>query len=153
MEEGLAWSGLKLGAGETAVELGAAPGGAAFSLLERGVKVIGVDPAEIDKKVAAHPNGFTHLKKQALQVVPAEIAGAQWLFSDMNVAPEETLKAFEKLLHPGIKGGLLTLKLKDWAAAGEIPKWRSRIRAAGFQDVSIVQLFHNRMEVCSSFAR
>jgi hypothetical protein len=44
IEEAIATLGIPMLAGETAVEIGSAPGGAAFALLERGLKVCGVDP-------------------------------------------------------------------------------------------------------------
>src|SRR6185369_9674873 len=48
IEEAIRWSGLVPRAGETAVELGSAPGGASLALLERGLNVHGVDPGAMD---------------------------------------------------------------------------------------------------------
>ncbi|MFO0634461.1 MAG: SAM-dependent methyltransferase [Nannocystaceae bacterium] len=49
LEEALAWSRLPLREGDVVVEIGAAPGGAALALLQRGAEVaIGIDPARMD---------------------------------------------------------------------------------------------------------
>ena len=48
MAEALEWSAIPLARGEVCVELGCSPGGAAQALLERGLFVIGIDPAEVD---------------------------------------------------------------------------------------------------------
>jgi 23S rRNA (cytidine2498-2'-O)-methyltransferase len=53
IEEAIAWLGLPLAAGQTAVELGSAPGGAALALARRGIEVWGVDPAAMAPHVLA----------------------------------------------------------------------------------------------------
>jgi hypothetical protein len=51
LEEAIAWAGLPVGAGQVAVEIGAAPGGAAYALARRGVTVHAVDPGDLDPRV------------------------------------------------------------------------------------------------------
>ena len=55
MEEAIQWSGLPLAAGDECVEIGCAPGGASQALLDRGLFVTGIDPADVDPVVLAHP--------------------------------------------------------------------------------------------------
>ncbi len=64
MEEALAWSRLPVRPGELCVEIGTAPGGSSQALLNHGLHVIGIDPADIDPVVVAHPN-FEHWKMRA----------------------------------------------------------------------------------------
>lgn len=150
MQEALAWSGLPIKSGQTCVEIGCSPGGASQALLERDVKVIGVDPAEVDATVLAHPK-FTHIRKRGADVRRKEFRGVHWLAADMNVAPEYTLDTVEAIVtHEAVSiGGLLiTLKLLDWQLAEQLPKCLERVRSWGYHQVRARQLAHNRQEVC-----
>lgn len=150
MEEALRWSRLPLEAGQTVVELGAAPGGSCQALLRRGLAVTGVDPAEVDPLVLAHLR-FTHVRKRAAEVRRREFRGVRWLASDLNVAPGYTLDTVEAIVrHPqvNIRGLLLTLKLPDWELAEEVPNYLARIRSWGFRHVRARQLQYNHQEFC-----
>lgn len=150
MSESLEWSALPLARGDTCVELGCAPGGAAQRLLESGLQVIGVDPAEVDEVVLAHPS-FRHLQKRAGDVQRKEFAGAKWLFSDVNATPEYVLTAAEEIVTHGsssIRGMILTLKLTNWELAGELPEFVERVKSWGYRDVRLRQLAFNAQEVC-----
>lgn len=150
MAEALEWSGLPLERGQTVVELGCSPGGASQALLARGLKVIGIDPAEVDPVVDAEPR-FTHIRKRAADVRRREFRGVTWLAADMNVAPETTLEAVEAIVtHEAvnIRGLLLTLKLLEWGMADLLPEYLQRIRTWGYRDVRARQLTTNRQDVC-----
>jgi 23S rRNA (cytidine2498-2'-O)-methyltransferase len=47
LEEGLLWSKAPVQRGDTAIEIGSAPGGASYALLKRGLKVVGIDPGQM----------------------------------------------------------------------------------------------------------
>ncbi len=150
MQEALAWSGLPIKAGQTCVEVGCSPGGASQALLERDVKVIGIDPAEVDATVLANSR-FTHIRKRGADVRRKEFRGVQWLAADMNVAPEYTLDTVEAIVtheEVNIGGLLITLKLLDWRLADEVPQYLERVRRWGYHQVRARQLAHNRQEVC-----
>ncbi len=150
IEEALAWSGLPVQPGEQIVEIGCAPGGASQYLLQRGLRVIGIDPAEVDERLAAFPN-FTHIRKRGADLRRREFRGVDWLATDMNVAPQYTLDTVEAIVtHPtvAIRGLLLTLKLPDWQLATEIPNYLARVASWGYTDVRARQLVHNRQEIC-----
>jgi 23S rRNA (cytidine2498-2'-O)-methyltransferase len=150
MEEALAWSGLPLAAGDECVELGCAPGGASQALLDRGLFVTGIDPAEVDPAVVSHPR-FRHLRKRAKEVRRSEFVGVRWLAADMNLAPTYTLDAAEAIVkHPGvsIRGLILTLKLADWSLAEGLPEFAARVHGWGFRDVRMRQLASGGQEVC-----
>ncbi len=150
LAEALAWSALPLKRGDTAVEIGCAPGGASQALLARGLSVIGIDPADVDPRLLADPR-FTHLRKRGADVRRRELRNARWLVADMNVAPAYTLTTVGEIVtHPAVKisGLLLTLKLLDWALAAEVPHYLDQVRSWGFSRVAARQLSHNRQEIC-----
>jgi 23S rRNA (cytidine2498-2'-O)-methyltransferase len=150
MDEAIQWSALPLTAGDECVEIGCAPGGASQALLDRGLFVTGIDPADVDPAVLEHPR-FRHLKKRGKEVRRQEFLGVRWLAADMNIAPEATLDDIEPIVtHPGvtIRGMIITLKLSDWSAADQLPQLTERVRAWGFRDVRLRQLVTGGQEVC-----
>ena len=150
MEEGLRWSQLPIRIGDLVVEIGCAPGGSCQALLRRGLRVVGVDPAEVDERVTSDKN-FAHWRMRGSEVKRREFVGVRWLTADMNVTPQYTLDTVEAIVtHPevDIRGLLLTLKLSNWELADELPGFLSRIRSWGYEQVRARQLQHNRHEVC-----
>jgi 23S rRNA (cytidine2498-2'-O)-methyltransferase len=150
MAESLEWSQMPMKRGEVVAEIGSAPGGSCQALLDRGLTVIGVDPAEMDPAVLAHPN-FLHVRKRAKDAKRREFTPVRWLAADLNVAPTYTLDTVEGIItHPEvhIRGLLLTLKLPDMALVSEIPAYLERIRGWGYKYVRAHQLSHNRHEIC-----
>jgi 23S rRNA (cytidine2498-2'-O)-methyltransferase len=150
MAEALAWSDLPMSRGEHIIELGCAPGGASQALLDAGLYVTGVDPAEVDDVVLAHPR-FNHVRARVAKAPKRLFRGAHWLAADMNVAPKYTLDAVESVVKhkdAGIRGLVLTLKLAEWSLADELPSFVERVRGWGYKDVRLRQLAYNRQEVC-----
>lgn len=148
--EGLEWSRLPLKPGQVCAEIGCAPGGACQALLERGMHVIGIDPAQVAPVVAEHPQ-FVHIRKRGHEVRRGEFHAVRWLFADLNVAPNYALDTIESIVtHPTVhvRGLLLTLKLLEWTLADELPEFLERIKSWGFTSVRARQLQHNRQEVC-----
>jgi 23S rRNA (cytidine2498-2'-O)-methyltransferase len=150
MAEALEWSALPFDRGEMCVELGCSPGGAAQALLERGLLVIGIDPAEVDPGVSGHPN-FLHVRRRSTEVPKKEFARARWLAVDMNVPPSYTLDAVEDVVvnkTTSIRGLVLTLKLAEWSLAENLRDIVKRVQGWGYRDVRVRQLAFNRQEVC-----
>ena len=155
MAEAMVWSSLPMSRGDRVVELGCAPGGASQALLDAGLEVIGVDPAEVDESVLADPL-FTHVRSRSVETSRKVFRNVQWLAADMNVPPTFTLDAVEAVVkHPGIsiRGMLLTLKLPDLALVDELPKFVERVRSWGYLDVRLRQLAFNRQEICLAALR
>ncbi len=155
MTEALKWSRLPIRKGDLCAEIGSAPGGAAQALLQRGLHVLGIDPAEIEPSVLERPH-FTHIKKRGREVRRREFRGVRWLMADVNVAPKYTLDTVEQIVtHEDvhIRGVLLTLKLLDWKLADEIPLYLERIRSWGYEHVKARQLAFNRQEICVAALR
>lgn len=154
-EESIRWSRLPLRAGDHVVELGCAPGGSCQALLERGLRVTGVDPALIHPAVLAHPN-FEHVRKRGSDMKRSEFRDIDWLLADMNVAPAYTLDTVENIVtnrQVNIRGLILTLKLVQWKLAEEIPDYLFRIRTWGYKHLRARQLHHNRQEICVAASR
>jgi len=151
MEEALLWSQAPIQAGDCAVELGSAPGGACFSLLQRGLKVVGIDPAVMDPKVLKHP-GYTHISKPVATVWREELPpSVEWLILDMNVTPDVGLRAVERLyyrMQESLLGFILTIKLNQWKIAEELPHMIGWVKDMGMSRVRVKQLASNRQEVC-----
>ena len=155
LEEALAWSGAPVRAGDVAVELGSAPGGASYALLRRGVDVYGIDPAHMDPLVLGHrgPGGgrFVHLQRHMSQVQRADLPRAlHWVVMDVNCAPQVGLIAARRLAarpRHALLGVVLTLKLDDWRAVPRVPRLLASIAAMGMDEVRATQLPSNRMEL------
>lgn len=150
MDEAIRWSRMPLRAGDRCAEIGSAPGGSCQALLDRGLKVIGIDPAEMDQRVLDH-DSFKHLQKRAADIKRDVFSKVDWLFADANVAPQYTLDCVQDIVtHSSvqIRGMLLTLKLLEWKLADEIPAYLAKIRSWGYQDVRIRQLASQRQEIC-----
>lgn len=155
LQQGLAWSRLPVRPGQLVCELGSSPGGAAQALLERGLRVMGVDPGEMDPKVVAHPK-FRHIQRRSPNVPKALFHPATWLFADMNVTPTYTLDSVEEIVKlPAGKllGLLLTLKLSDWEMAEYLHKFVERVRGWGFDHIRTRQLQQHRQEVALTARR
>lgn len=152
IEEAIAWAQLPVAAGQIALEIGAAPGGAVLALANRGLVVWGVDTGELAPNVLAHPN-VTHLAKKVGAVrweeLPKKI---DWLLVDVNLAPQVALHEVARLmplLRESLRGAVITLKMNDWTFVAELPKLVERIREMGLPNVRLRHLPSNRREVCA----
>lgn len=152
IEEAIGWARLPVEAGQVALEIGAAPGGAVLALARRGLTVWGVDTGALAPDVLALP-GVHHLAKKVGAVrweeLPPKI---DWLLVDVNLAPQVALHEISRLmpkLRDTLRGAVITLKMNDWAFVAELPKLVARIRELGLPDVRLRHLPSNRREVCA----
>lgn len=148
--EAIAWSGFEMQPGELAVEVGSAPGGACGRLLEQGLRVVGIDPAEMDPSISEHPK-FEHIRARAGDLPRRTFRGAKWLLVDSNVKPEKTLTTVSNIVNhreSQFKGLLITMKLSDYARSADIAIWKDQVESWGVHEINIRQLARNRCEVC-----
>lgn len=152
IEEAIAWAELPVAAGQVALEIGAAPGGAVLALARRGLEVFAVDPGELAPAVRALP-GVHHVatKVGALrwEQLPPRV---DWLLVDVNLAPQVALHEIARLAPPlraTLRGAVITLKLNELAFVDELPALAARIAALGLPDVRLRHLPSNRREVCA----
>src|ERR1041385_2247404 len=86
LAEAFAWLGMSPEPGETCVDLGAAPGGWSFVLLERRARVVAVDPGRLRPDLMAR-RGLRYVQGSAFDFQPDE--PVDWLFCDMAWRPVE----------------------------------------------------------------
>ncbi len=155
IEEAIRWSGLVPKPGETAVEIGSAPGGASWALLERGLKVHGIDPGAMAPSVLLHPR-FTHHAMPAAEVPKGALPHHfQWLASDVNLAPMIALRYVERMValaHGGLRGAFITLKINDDGVFDALPRLQARIEKLGAREVRYTQLPSHRSEIVAIMA-
>lgn len=155
LEEALLWSGFRIRPDEVCAEIGSAPGGACQLLLEKGNRVLAIDPAEMDETIAGHEN-LVHIKKRGRDVRKKEFKDVRWLLVDLINAPTYTLDTIEEIVaneNTNVRGLLLTLKLTDWQLVETIPALMERVRKMGFGLVKARQLAFNRKEFCLAALR
>ena len=154
LEEAARFFDLKFTSKDIVVELGCAPGGVVLALLNRGVSVIGVDPAKMADVVmtsaiterSAAPTDrpwFFHSRKPAALTSKRDLGqGVTWFMSDMNQSPEVVLKECARFckMAPSIRGVLITLKLTDLLQVAEKASWFAALKAIGFKTVRLQQL-------------
>ncbi len=154
LEEATRFFDLKITSEDIVVELGCAPGGVVLALLDRGVSVIGVDPAKMAEVVMEWaiadredaPAGrpwFYHCRKPAALASKRNLGqGVTWFMSDMNQSPEVVLKECARFckMAPSIRGALITLKLTDPTQVTEKAVWFAVLREMGFRTVRLQQL-------------
>ena len=148
--EAITWSGFDMQPNDLAVEIGSAPGGACGRLLELGMRVIGIDPAEMDPQIEQHPK-FRHIRARAGDLKRNEFRGAKWLLVDSNVKPDQTLVTVKNIVNhkfSEFKGLLITLKIGDYESAGSINRWRKSIEVWKPKQIQVRQLARNKCEVC-----
>jgi 23S rRNA (cytidine2498-2'-O)-methyltransferase len=156
IEEAIQTFGLPVRAGDRTLELGAAPGGAGFALMRRGLSVTAVDPAQMEPYVLSFrgPSGarMSHLQKTMGALTRAELpASVQWLLLDVHLAPQVALRTARKVaswFRDSLLGAVLTLKLNDWAFADQVDSFLAQAREMGLQAPRAKQLASHRQELC-----
>ncbi len=148
IEEAIAWAALPVDAGQVALEIGAAPGGAALALARRGLDVWGVDTGDL----VEHPR-IHHLRTKVGALRWEELPPrVDWLLVDVNLAPQVALHEVARLVPPlraSLRGAVITLKLNEWEFVDQLPALAERIGQLGFASVRMRHLPSNRREVCA----
>jgi 23S rRNA (cytidine2498-2'-O)-methyltransferase len=92
--------GERPGPGDLCLDLGSSPGGWTWVLQQLGARVISVDKAPLDPRVAALP-GVEFRQQSAFALEPRAISGINWLFSDVVCYPRRLLALVERWLAEG----------------------------------------------------
>ncbi len=82
-------------AGDTVVDLGAAPGGWSYSAFKKGASVIAIDNGPLKGGAKDIPQ-ITHLTMDAFKYTPRDLKKSVWLFCDMVIEPKHTLNLLQK---------------------------------------------------------
>ena len=141
--------GAKLESGDHALEIGSAPGGATYALLEKGLSVEGIDPGLMNEVCLDHPK-FIHHHVAIQDFKPYELKNhVQWLFVDMNLPPEGTSREIEKVvekIRPTLKGAFITLKMTKFELVSRVPMYLTFVHNMGLKVVMATQLPSNKQE-------
>lgn len=148
LEEMLWWSRWSPGPKTVALELGSAPGGACWALLNRGARVVGVDVAPMAAVCLEHPH-YTHLDLSVRDLRKKDLPGnLDVLFCDLGLKPVEAVPQLRHLcqIFPSITRLYYTLKLGQGQSTADLDGWFDAIRKLGFT-VRTTHLPSNRMEI------
>jgi 23S rRNA (cytidine2498-2'-O)-methyltransferase len=94
-------SGARPEAGAICLDLGSSPGGWSWVLQGLGARVISIDKAPLDPRVAALER-IDFRQASAFAIEPAAIGPVDWLFSDVVCYPERLMGLVEKWLAAGL---------------------------------------------------
>jgi 23S rRNA (cytidine2498-2'-O)-methyltransferase len=127
--------------GERCVDLGACPGGWTYVLAKLGARVVAVDRAPLDAKVAAMP-GVEWRGESAFALEPASIGPVDWLFSDVICYPARLLRLVERWRASGLaRNFVCTVKFQ-----GETDH-ESAAAFAAIPGAELLHLHHNKHEL------
>jgi 23S rRNA (cytidine2498-2'-O)-methyltransferase len=99
-EEAYVVLGREPAAGETVVDLGAAPGGWSYSAAKRGARVMAIDNGPLKGGALDHPE-IDHRREDAFHFAPPPGAACDWLFCDMVEDPHRVLELVRRWLEEG----------------------------------------------------
>jgi 23S rRNA (cytidine2498-2'-O)-methyltransferase len=142
--------------GMTAVDLGAAPGGWTWQLVQRGLKVIAVDNGPLKGAAATHPS-IRHLRQDGFRFRPQR--PVDWLVCDMVEQPQRVAALITEWFVNGLtQRAIFNLKLpmkKRVAALHEaLDGLRTALGNKGIRhQLEAKQLYHDREEVTVYLAR
>ena len=94
-------AGVRPRPGETCLDLGSSPGGWSWVLQGLGARVVSIDKAPLEARIAALP-GIDYRRASAFAVEPTEIGPVDWLFSDVICYPGRLLALVEKWMASGL---------------------------------------------------
>ncbi|WP_413290416.1 SAM-dependent methyltransferase [Bdellovibrio sp. HCB337] len=133
--------GLVPAKGSLCMDLGSCPGGWTWVLQQSGAKVISVDKAPLDPKIAKLPN-IEYRKKDAFVLKPEDIGKIDWLFSDIICYPPRLLELVQEWRASGLcKNFVCTIKFQ-----GDTD-WETMERFLEIPNSRIIHLCHNKHEV------
>jgi 23S rRNA (cytidine2498-2'-O)-methyltransferase len=142
--------------GMTAIDLGAAPGGWTWQLVQRGLKVTAVDNGPLKGAAAGHPS-IKHLREDGFRFRPQR--PADWLVCDMVEQPQRVATLMTEWFIGGLtQRAIFNLKLpmkKRVAALNDaLNNMRTALNNKGIRyQLEAKQLYHDREEVTVYLAR
>jgi 23S rRNA (cytidine2498-2'-O)-methyltransferase len=158
--EALEVFGVTLPSQGLALDLGAAPGGWTRMLLEAGMKVVAVDPAKLDARLAKQPH-LEHYRGSAEEYLEEAIKRRRKfnvITNDMRMDAREAARLLVEASACLLSDGFIISVLKLPHTTSEIDPLKNLSEALKllhrhFGIVQARQLFHNRQEVTVLTAR
>ena len=127
--------------GEFCLDLGSSPGGWTWVLQRLGARVVSIDKAPLDPRVARLA-GVEYRRESAFALNPEKIGPVDWLFSDLVCYPNRLFDLVQK-----------------WVAAGTVRRFVCTIKFQGATDFEamrcfaaiqgsrLMHLYHNKHEL------
>jgi 23S rRNA (cytidine2498-2'-O)-methyltransferase len=139
--------GLRLPEGGLALDLGAAPGGWTRILRQGAMRVVAVDPADLDRRVAGD-RGVRHVRQTAQRYLRAEDLAFDVVLNDMRMDARDSARVLVAAARQLEAGGwaLTTLKLPKRGMV-EVASQAIELLRGAYEIVGARQLFHNRNEI------
>jgi 23S rRNA (cytidine2498-2'-O)-methyltransferase len=142
--------------GMHAVDLGAAPGGWTWQLVQRGLKVTAVDNGPLKGAAAEHP-AIKHLRQDGFRYRPQR--PVDWVVCDMVEQPQRVAMLMAEWIASGMSTRAifnlkLPMKKRVAALADALNIVRNVLDAKGMKyRIAVKQLYHDREEVTVFLAR
>ena len=144
LEEAFQWMGAEPRAGETCVDLGAAPGSWTMMTARRGARVVAVDRAPLAP--AAREGAVTTVARDAFTYEPPR--PVDWLLSDVVCAPERAIALVDDwLTGERCRNLVVTIKFKGRAHYGALAALDPIFERTAPVFARVKQLAHNKNEV------
>ncbi len=142
--EALRWLGDPLRPGDRAVDLGGAPGGWSYVLLEHGARVVAYDRGDMDPGLLARP-GFEHRRKDAF--VHADFTDVDVVVCDIIDEPKRIVSLLKKALPAAPRVVVFTIKLKAPLEAAKVRAIKDALAGDHAYQLRVKHLVHNKTEV------
>lgn len=139
---------------EVFLDIGCAPGGSTYYLLNKGYRVIGVDPLPVDKVVTEDfPEGFLPLNRSYADLKAKHLKGlppVNWVIFDVNTASAEALENLLKLMAKleECVGLIMTVKLDHDFKLQDVNEMERLALDYGYSDIRKSILPSHDKEFC-----
>ena len=129
------------GPGERCLDLGAAPGGWTWVLATLGARVVAVDKAPLEPRIAAMP-GVDWRGESAFALEPDSVGPIDWLLSDVICYPTRLLRLVERWRASGlVRNFVCTIKFQD------ATDHETAAAFAAIPGAQVLHLHHNKHEL------
>lgn len=133
--------GHRPGPGAVCLDLGSSPGGWSWVLAQRGARVISIDKAPLDPRLAGLP-GIEFRRGSVFALDPSAFGPVDWLFSDVVCYPQRLLALVERWLAAGTAARFVcTIKFQG------VTDHETASRFAAIPGSRLVHLHHNKHEL------
>ncbi|EQC52072.1 SAM-dependent methyltransferase [Bacteriovorax sp. DB6_IX] len=135
--------------GQQVIEIGSAPGGISYYLLELGVNLVCIDPAEMSPVLSQnYQSSFKHIKESVFEIKKFMLPKTcDWIISDLNLKGDLNLDQTRRLMsfYPQLKGAFLTVKTPTIKDLKKINIWANSFNE-GFEAI-VTHLPSHRREI------
>ncbi len=151
--EAFVWLNREPEPNELCVDLGAAPGGWTWVLLQKRARVIAIDPGDLAPDLR-NRKGLEHVRGDAFRFEPPEDDPVDWLFCDMAFRPLEAAALLGKWARNRWARMLIAnIKMPMRKKAENLFRVREILELGGWKSLRTRQLYHDREEITVAAVR